>query len=200
MSKGGRPPKYDWKEIKEAYECGLVVDELCDKYDIDKKTLQNKISKELWEVMGSIKSEISNVKQSLGKISGTIAQNPEKAHIIAEEILDSINSLAERIDAKKLIHGATKINLTRTIQYLQNNVKLEKMNVGDGIQQFEEVGLGSSDFKNIQDTIDKSAVTLELAPRHANQQINVNTQNNNAQIIVTKEEIKEVISSFDDEY
>lgn len=165
-----RPSKYNWEEIKKAYECGITVDELSDRYDITKKTLQNRISKELWEVMGSIKSEISNVKESLGKISGTIAQNPEKAHIIAEEILESINSLAEKIDSKKLIHGATKINLTRTIQYLQNNKKLEKRGIGDGVQVFEEVGLGADDFKQCQDTIDKASITLKVNERHAPKQ------------------------------
>lgn len=172
-----RPTKYDWKEIKQAYECGITVDELSDRYEIEKKTLQNKISKELWEVMGNVKSEISNVKQSLGKVSGIIAQNPEKAHIIAEEVLESINSFADKIDARKLINSATKINLTKTIQHLQANTKLEKINVGNGVQQFEEVGLGSSDFKNIQDTIDKAAISLEVAPRHANQQLTINNAN-----------------------
>ena len=175
-----RPSKYNWKEIKKAYECGISVDELSDRYDITKKTLQNKISMELWEVMGNIKSEISNVKESLGKISGTIAQNPEKAHIIAEEILESINLLAEKIDSKKLIHGATKINLTRTIQYLQSNKKLEKRSIGDGVQVFEEVGLGADDFKQCQDTIDKASLTLKVNERHApKQDINLtNAQQN----------------------
>ena len=182
-----RPSKYNWEEIKKAYECGITVDELSDRYDITKKTLQNRISKELWEVMGSIKSEISNVKESLGKISGTIAQNPEKAHIIAEEILESINSLAEKIDSKKLIHGATKINLTRTIQYLQKNKKLEKRGVGDGVQVFEEVGLGADDFKQCQDTIDKASITLKVNERHAPKQdinlTNAQQNNENTQIV-----------------
>lgn len=44
-----RPSKFNWEEIKNAYECGKTVDELVSRYGVTKKTLQNKISKELWE-------------------------------------------------------------------------------------------------------------------------------------------------------
>ena len=78
-----RPSKYNWNEIKKAYECGITVDELVNKYGVTKKTLQNMISNEFWEVSGNIKDDIWGVKESLGKVSGTIARNPNKAHIIA---------------------------------------------------------------------------------------------------------------------
>lgn len=180
-----RPSKFNWEEIKNAYECGKTVDELVSRYGVTKKTLQNKISKELWEVTGNIKADIVAVKESLGNVMGTIAQNPTKAHIIAEDVLESINELADKLDAKKLINGLTMINLTKTMEFLQNGVKLEKINVGDGMQQFEPVGLGSTDYKNIQDTIDRASITLENAPRHANSQVtvnNTNAQQNNTQI------------------
>lgn len=187
-----RPQKFNWDEIREAYECGKTVDELVKKYKVTKKTLQNKISMQLWEVSGSIKSDIAAVTESLGKISGTISRNPSKAHIIAEDVLRDINQLAEQIDAEKMINGATMINLTRTIEYLQSNTKLEKISVGQGIQQFEPVGLASSDFKECQDTIDKASVTLGINQRHANSQVTVNNQNNhqNNTNILTLEEAK----------
>lgn len=161
-----RPSKYDWEEIRNAYECGIKIDKLVSKYGVTKKTLQNRISNELWEVTGNIKADIQAVDDSLGKITGTISQNPSKAHIIAEETLNSINELADKLDAKKLINGLSMMNLTRVMQHLEQNVKLEKINVGDGVQQFEPVGLGSADYKNIQDTIDRASVTLEVAPRY----------------------------------
>ena len=160
-----RPSKYDWNEIKHAYECGKTVDELVVKYGVTKKTLQNKISNELWEVMGNIKADIQGVSDSLGKITGTLSQNPEKAHIIAEDVLVDINNLAAKLDAKQLINGATMMNISRAIECLQSNVRYEKLNVGDGIQNLEPIPLNSSDFKNIQDTIDKAGMTLEIIPR-----------------------------------
>lgn len=43
-----RPSKYDWEEIRNAYECGKTVEELVSKYGVTKKTLQNRISNQLW--------------------------------------------------------------------------------------------------------------------------------------------------------
>ena len=184
-----RPSKYDWNEIKQAYECGKTVDELVSKYGVTKKTLQNRISNELWEVMGNIKADIKGVSDSLGKITGTIAQNPQKAHIIAEDVIESINKLSEKIDAKKLINGATMINLTRTIEYLQNNTKLEKIGVGAGMQQLTQVGLASDDFRQCQDTIDKASITLGVNQRHATTNIN----NTNAQQNIDNKQIEIVV-------
>lgn len=185
-----RPSKYDWEEIRNAYECGIKIDKLVSKYGVTKKTLQNRISNELWEVTGNIKADIQAVDDSLGKITGTISQNPSKAHIIAEETLNSINELADKLDAKKLINGLSMMNLTRVMQHLEQNVKLEKINVGDGVQQFEPVGLGSVDYKNIQDTIDRASVTLGINDRHAKSSVevnNTNAQQNNKQIEIVVE-------------
>lgn len=189
-----RPSKYDWEEIRNAYECGKTVDELVNKYGVTKKTLQNRISKELWEVVGNIKADIQGVSDSLGKITGTISQNPSKAHIIAESVMEDINTLAEKIDAKKLVNGLTMMNLTRTMEYLQNNTKLEKISVGQGMQQFEPVGLASSDFKDCQDVIDKASITLGVNPRHATSQVNIANQNQQQTNNITTNEISKAIA------
>ena len=65
------------------------------------------------------------------------------------------------------------------MEYLSKNQKLEKINVGDGVQNFEPVGLGADDFKYCQDTIDKASITLGINPRHAN--TNIKVDNNNLQ-------------------
>lgn len=178
----GRPSKYNWEEIKKSYFIGRSVDYIVDKYGITKKTLQNKISEELWEVSGSIKSDILGLKQSIGKITDDISHNQHLAHIISEDVKDLINELSDLVDAKKIIYSATQLNLVRTMEYLSKNQKLEKINVGDGVQNFEPVGLGADDFKYCQDTIDKASITLGINPRHANTNIKVdnnNTQENN---------------------
>ena len=48
-----RKVKYDWPSIKSAYEDGITVNEIALKYRIAKKTLQNKISEEKWEIAGT---------------------------------------------------------------------------------------------------------------------------------------------------
>jgi len=173
--------KYNWIEIQKAYECGKSVDELVIKYNIDKKkTLQNKISENKWEVSGNIKSTISDLKESIGKVSGTLGNNPDKFHIIAEDVINCINEISILVDGTKAVSSATLLNLARTIEYLNKNQKLEKINVGDGVQNFEPVGLGSLDYKNAQDAIDKASITLGINPRHAN--TNIKVDNTNTQI------------------
>lgn len=173
--------KYNWIEIQKAYECGKSVDELVIKYNIDKKkTLQNKISENKWEVSGNIKSTISDLKESIGKVSGTLGNNPDKFHIIAEDVIDCINEISILVDGTKAVSSATLLNLARTIEYLKTNTKMEKINVGDGVQNFEPVALGSLDYKNAQDTIDKASITLGINQRHSNSQININNDNTNA--------------------
>ena len=89
-----------------------------------------------------------------------------------------MNTAQEEIYNKNLITNATQLNIVRTMEYLSNNKKLEKVSVGAGIQKLIEVGLGSDDFKQCQDAIDKASITLGINQRHSNSQINVNTQNN----------------------
>src|SRR5574344_1831549 len=113
-------PKYDWTEIQKAYECGKTVDELVKKYDVEKKTLQNKISEKKWEVSGNIKADITELKASIGKISGTLGNNPDKAHIIAEDVIDCINQIAGLVEGEKIVKSATLLNLARTVTYLKN--------------------------------------------------------------------------------
>lgn len=171
--------KYNWIEIQKAYECGKSVDELVIKYDVEKKTLQNKISEKKWEVSGNIKADISDLKKSIGKISGTLGNHPDKFNIIAEDVINCINEISILVDGTKAVNSATLLNLARTIEYLNKNQKLEKINVGDGVQNFEPVALGSLDYKNAQDTIDKASITLGINPRHAN--TNIKVDNNNLQ-------------------
>ena len=169
--------KYNWIEIQKAYECGKSVDELVVKYDVEKKTLQNKISEKKWEVSGNIKADISDLKKSIGKISGTLGNNPDKAHIIAEDVIDCINEIAHLVEAEKIVKSATILNLSRTVAYLKNNTKLEKVSIGMGSQELVEVGLSADDFKQCQDAIDKASITLGVNQRHSNSQVNISNTN-----------------------
>ena len=111
-----------------------------------------------------------------------------KAILPPEEMGAIMGTAQEIIYNQGLITNATQLNLVRVSQYLSNNKKLEKVSVGMGIQQFEEVGLGASDFKECQDAIDKASITLGINQRHANIKIdNTNaTQNNQPTQIIIK--------------
>jgi len=121
-------------------------------------------------------------------------KNPHEINTI-EKVVE------ERVKASNFIYDLTNLNLGQLGKHLTSNKKLEKINVGDGVQNFEEVGLGTSDYKNAQETIDKASITLGVNQRHANQQINVSTQNNMNQVTeVTKENVKETLIEFENEY
>jgi hypothetical protein len=61
---------------------------------------------------------------------------------------------------------------------IEKNQVIDKISVGDGVQNFEPRELNTADLKNLSDTIDKASVTLGVNQRHSNSQVNVNTQNN----------------------
>ena len=81
-----------------------------------------------------------------------------------------------------IINDLTELNMDKLKTHLTNNKKLEKVSSGQGIQNLVEVPLGTSDYKEAQDAIDKASVTLGVNQRHSNQSINVNTQNNMVQL------------------
>lgn len=102
-----------------------------------------------------------------------------KSLLSDEEMTAIANTAQNEAFSKGLIYNATQLNLVRTMEYLSKNQKLEKINVGDGVQNFEPVGLGSLDYKNAQEAIDKASITLGINPRHAN--TNIKVDNNNIQ-------------------
>ena len=100
-----------------------------------------------------------------------------KALLSDEELTAIMTAAQNEVFNKGLITNATQLNLVRTMEYLSKNQKLEKINVGDGVQNFEPVGLGSDDFKQCQDAIDKASITLGVNQRHANSQVNISNTN-----------------------
>ena len=92
-----RPSKYDWESIEKAYIQGAEVSDICKKYKIAKKTLQNKISECKWEITGTLKSDINEFKEVMGKVTQNAHDNPETADILTEKIITILedNSLMQ---------------------------------------------------------------------------------------------------------
>ena len=88
----------------------------------------------------------------------------------------------DKLRRSGLVFNATEKLLKKAAQMIDKNSVVDKINVGDGVQNFEPRELNTSDFKNLIDTIDKASITLGINPRHANTNIKVdnnNTQENN---------------------
>lgn len=99
--------------------------------------------------------------------------------VLPNEQMNAImNTAKDEMYNKGLATNATQLNLIRMTEFIGNNKKLEKVGVGAGLQELVEVGLGSGDYKNIQEGIDKASVTLGVNERFSTSQIQVNNQNN----------------------
>lgn len=145
----------------------LIADYHTNKYS--QRELAKKYNTSLGTV-SNITKEINPQNEHL--VNAQIAILTAKAILPFEHLNAILNTAQEEIYNKNLVTNATQLNLVRTMEYLSNNKKLEKINVGDGVQMFETVGLGADDFKYCQDTIDKASITLGINQRHSNQVIN----------------------------
>lgn len=143
--------------------------------------------RDLAEKYNCSKGKVSQLTQGIEKaqnghlVDCQISILSAKSYLSDAEMTAIMTTAQNEIFNKGLITNASQLNLVRATQYLAGNKKLEKINVGDGIQQFEEVGLGADDFKQCQDAIDKASITLGVNQRHApKQDISLtNAQQNN---------------------
>lgn len=83
-----RPSPINWELVEKAYKSGLNIDDICKNYKLAKKTLQNKIYANRWEVnQGNVNDDINEFKAVLGKVTGHAQDMPEMANIIESKIL-----------------------------------------------------------------------------------------------------------------
>jgi len=140
----------------------LIADYHTNKYS------QRDLAKKYNTSIGTVNNLTKSITpQNEHLVNAQISILSAKSILPVEHLNAILNTAQEEVYNKSLITNATQLNLVRTMQYLSGNKKLEKINVGDGIQQFEEVGLGADDFKQCQDTIDKASLTLGINKRHA---------------------------------
>lgn len=131
--------------------------------------------RELVEKYGASKGTVGNLTKGIEQKNGHIVDAQitvltAKAILPPEEMGAIMLTAQEEIYNNQLVTNATQLNLVRITEHISVNKKLEKINVGDGVQQFEEVGLGSGDYLNIQNAIDKASITLKVSDRHAPRQ------------------------------
>ena len=83
-----RPSPINWELVEKAYKNGLNIDDICKNYKLAKKTLQNKIYANKWEVnQGNVNDDINEFKAVLGKVTSHAQDMPEMANIIESKIL-----------------------------------------------------------------------------------------------------------------
>lgn len=99
-------------------------------------------------------------------------------------LLDKV--IQDETGRKSLLFSTANLSLIRKNQMLTKNTKQITTKVkfyeeGKVIKEEEElrdIELNATDLKTLDEGIDKNAVSLELAPRHASQKISLNNQTN----------------------
>lgn len=150
-----RPTKYDWTAIEKAYIQGAEVDDICKKYKVAKKTLQNKIYEMRWEIKGNIDADVNEFRAVLGKVTETALNNPETTDIYIEKIVTVLED-------NKLIQNNRKL-LVAVQGIIGQEIKANKVN--------------ASNVKSITGAI--LDIEKVANPQASKQEINI--QNSNAQ-------------------
>ena len=135
-----------------------------------------------------------------------LAQKEVQNTIIANEIKTQKNALSdaeknaytelllEESQNKNLLMNTAQKLLMKVSDSIEDGKKLEKVNVGLGMQELVEVGHGSSDHLNHAKTIDQIAITLKEADRHAPKgDTNVSVQTNQVQAISSGDAVTDAI-------
>jgi DNA-binding XRE family transcriptional regulator len=169
----------DREKILSDFHIGKSQNELAKKYNCSPATI-NKLCK---GVVPKYKDKVNTVVSIKSELS-------EESEYQSECFDKEVNALLRRTG---IINDLTELNMSKLKNHLTENKKLEKVSVGQGMQDLVEVGLGTSDYKEAQDAIDKASITMGVNQRHSNQNINVNTQTNlqsNTQINLTEDEAR----------
>lgn len=182
--------KQQWEKAKGYYEAGLSLSKIKDKTNIARNTISQRAKREQWE--HGKNTDYIEAKEIIAVKKGT---EKEQSIICADEVAD------DKIRRANLVYGASEKIVKKAVDIIDDGKVEDKINVGDGMQKFEDRKLNTSDIKNLSDAVDKASLTLGVNKRHSNQDINVNTQNNNlTSIELNKEIVSQTLENFENEY
>lgn len=194
-----------WNEAKFLWELDKPLSYIVEKTGISKAQISKKSNKEQWkkETEGnSLKTEIKAFEKEKETIKEKETELIKRVSNLEEYQITMLDDLIqEELGNKSLLFSTANLSLIRKNQLLTKNTKtvieFETTYSDEGKPLLKrpieiQIELSPNDLKTIDEGIDKNALSLELAPRHSNSQINVNTQNNiqNNSVPLTLEEAK----------
>jgi len=162
--------KEQWEKAKAYYEAGLSLSKIKDKTGIARNTISQRAKREQWEQGKN--SDYIETKVKLMEQKGTVLeQSGTVALTIADDIAD------EKIRRRNLVLGNAELLASKVPSIVESyTVEQEDKETGKVKKIFT---MPAKELKELAEANDKIGVTLEVAPRHANSQINI--QNTNAQ-------------------
>lgn len=178
-----------------------LSDEQKEQFVADWKTghwSQNQLAKNYNVSPATANKLCKGVEQNNAEIVNTQTRiNTELADKNEYEVNSIHNAVSEKTRRANLVYGTAERLVKKIDNTISNGKRLEKVNAGDGVQQLIPVDFNASDLKNFADAIDRTAVTLEVAPRHSNG-AQVAIQNNNKQFLSESEVMKVVADALPD--
>ncbi len=183
-----------WNKARALFEQGLSLSQIELETNINKTSISKQAKKENWEKakIQQLKADIKAIDKEKSTLDVKINTTVEKLSKLSDfdiTILDE--QIQDETGRKSLLFSTANLSLIRKNQMLTKNTKqvveYETHYSDDGKPLMKspkiiEIELSPSDYKAIDEGIDRNAITLEHAPRHANTNIKVdnnNTQENN---------------------
>ncbi|MCK9532616.1 MAG: hypothetical protein M0R77_19180 [Gammaproteobacteria bacterium] len=183
-----------WDKAKSLYELGVPYEQITKATGIPKGTISKKVNKENWQKETeklAIKDDViafEKKKETLELQKETIIKQVSNLNDYQITVLDKM--IEKEIGHQSMVFNTATLSLIRKNQMLERNKKTitlrskiaDKEN-GSYTEVIElvEVPLNANDYKTLDEGIDKNAITLEVAPRHAPkiEVTNTNAQQNN---------------------
>ena len=182
--------KQQWNEAKFLWELDKPLSFIVEKTGISKAQISKKSTKEHWkkETEGNALNteirELDKQKETIKQKETELVNRVSKLEDYQITILD--NLIQDETGNKSLLFSTANLSLIRKNQMLTKNTKTvieyETTYSEDGKPLVKrpiefQVELSPTDLKALDEGIDKNAVTLEVAPRHANSQVNISNTN-----------------------
>lgn len=179
-----------WDKARALFEQGLSLSQIELETQINKTSISKKAKQEEWKKSKNqqLKHEIIEIDKEKSTLDAKINTTVEKLSKLSDfeiTILDEM--IQDETGVKSLLFSTANLSLIRKNQLLTKNskqvVEFETIYSDEGKPMSKtpvviDIELSPTDLKTIDEGIDKNAVSLEIAPRHSNSQVNI--QNTNA--------------------
>ena len=180
-----------WTKAKGLFEIGYSPEQIADELGFKSRdTVYKRAVKENWEKNKIIqeKSELLDLEKKNSTILQENSTMLQKISTLEDYQITILQDEVLKTGNKSFLFSTANLSLIRKNQMLTKNTKqvveYETHYSDDGKPLMKspktiEIELSPADYKAIDEGIDKNAITLEHAPRHAN--TNIKVDNNNLQ-------------------
>ena len=180
-----------WTKAKGLFEIGYSPEQIADELGFKSRdTVYKRAVKENWEKNKIIqeKSELLDLEKKNSTILQENSTMLQKISTLEDYQITILQDEVLKTGNKSFLFSTANLSLIRKNQMLTKNTKqvveYETHYSDDGKPLMKspktiEIELSPSGYKAIDEGIDKNAITLEHAPRHAN--TNIKVDNNNLQ-------------------